>query len=164
MSAFRREVPKCGPVISLMTTFELMPTIEVKDPIPMVIVVAAALIDSDGRVLIAKRPSGKKMAGLWEFPGGKVEQGETPEGALIRELREELGIDVTENCLAPITFASYPYPEFHLLMPLYVCRVWEGQVKENERQELIWVFPRDLRDFPMPEADKPLIPILRDLI
>ena len=147
-----------------MSTLELMPTIEVEDPIPMVLVVAAALIDSDGRVLIARRPSGRKMAGLWEFPGGKVEQGETPESALIRELSEELGIDVTENCLAPLTFASHPYPEFHLLMPLYVCRVWEGQVKGNEKQALKWVFPRDLRDFPMPEADKPLIPTLRDLL
>ena len=106
-----------------MSTFELMPTIEVEDLIPVVIVVAAALIDTDGRVLIARRPSGKKMAGLWEFPGGKVERGETPESALIRELREELEIDVTENCLAPLTFASHPYPEFHLLMPLYICRV-----------------------------------------
>ena len=141
-----------------------MLTTEVEYPVPMVLVVAAALIDSDGRVLIARRPSGRKMAGLWEFPGGKVEQGETPESALIRELREELGIDVTKNCLAPLTFASHPYPEFHLLMPLYVCRVWEGQVKGNEKQALKWVFPRDLRDFPMPEADKPLIPTLRDLL
>ena len=147
-----------------MSTFELMPTIEVEGLVRMVLVVAAALIDSDGRVLIARRPSGRKMAGLWEFPGGKVEPGETPESALIRELREELGIDVTENCLAPLTFASHAYPEFHLLMPLYVCRVWEGQVKGNEKQALKWVFPRDLRDFPMPEADKPLIPTLRDLL
>jgi 8-oxo-dGTP diphosphatase len=130
----------------------------------LVLVAAAALVDSDGRVLIAKRPEGKTMAGLWEFPGGKVETGERPEPALIRELKEELGIDVTEACLAPLTFASHAYDTFHLLMPLYVCRRWIGTVTAREGQELKWVRPNRLRDHPMPPADLPLIPHLIDLL
>ena len=130
----------------------------------MVLVSAVALVDADGRVLIAKRPDGKSMAGLWEFPGGKVEAGERPELALIRELKEELDIDVTEACLAPLTFASHAYEKFHLLMPLYVCRRWKGTVTSLEGQELKWVRPNRLRDFPMPPADLPLIPHLIDLL
>lgn len=133
-------------------------------PLPLVLVAAVALVDADGRVLIAKRPEGKAMAGMWEFPGGKVETGERPELALIRELREELGIDVTEACLAPLTFASHAYEKFHLLMPLYVCRRWKGMVSALEGQELKWVKPNRLRDFPMPPADLPLIPHLIDLL
>ena len=128
----------------------------------IVLVSAVALIDPDGRVLLAQRPEGKNLAGLWEFPGGKVEQGETPEAALIRELREELGIDTWKSCLAPLTFASHSYDDFHLLMPLFVCRKWQGQVQGQEGQNLAWVRPEKLRDFPMPPADLPLIPILRD--
>ena len=131
---------------------------------PVVLVVAVALIDVDGRVLIAQRPAGKLMAGLWEFPGGKVRDGETPETALIRELDEELGIDVTENCLAPFTFASHAYDDFHLLMPLYVCRVWQGQMTPREGQALKWVRPMRLCDYPMPPADVPLIAMLRDFL
>jgi 8-oxo-dGTP diphosphatase len=131
---------------------------------PVVLVAAVALVDADGRVLIAKRPEGKAMAGLWEFPGGKVEAGERPEAALIRELHEELGIDVTQACLAPLTFASHAYPEFHLLMPLYVCRRWKGDLRAREGQELKWVRPKALRDYPMPEADVPLIPHLIDAL
>ncbi|MGE0006289.1 MAG: (deoxy)nucleoside triphosphate pyrophosphohydrolase [Parvibaculaceae bacterium] len=131
---------------------------------PLVLVAAVALIDVDGRVLIARRPQGKTMAGLWEFPGGKVEAGERPEAALIRELGEELGIDVTEACLAPLTFASHRYETFHLLMPLYVCRRWSGMVRPLEGQELKWVRPNRLRDHPMPPADLPLIPHLIDLL
>ena len=134
------------------------------DALPVVLVVAVALVDVDGRVLIARRPEGKPMAGLWEFPGGKVRDGEMPEAALIRELNEELGIDVTENCLAPFTFASHGYDDFHLLMPLYVCRVWEGQVAPREGQALKWVRPMQLRDYPMPPADVPLIAMLRDFL
>jgi 8-oxo-dGTP diphosphatase len=130
----------------------------------IVLVAAAALVDADGRVLISKRPEGKHLGGLWEFPGGKVEQGETPETALIRELKEELGIDVTETCLAPLTFASHTYPDFHLLMPLYVCRRWKGTVTALEQQELAWVRPLRLRDYPMPPADVPLIPHLIDML
>jgi 8-oxo-dGTP diphosphatase len=130
----------------------------------LVLVAAVALVDTDGRVLIAKRPEGKPMAGLWEFPGGKVEGGERPELSLIRELKEELGIDVTEACLAPLTFASHAYEKFHLLMPLYVCRRWKGMVTALEGQELKWVRPNRLRDFPMPAADLPLIPYLIDLL
>ena len=130
----------------------------------IVLVAAVALIDADGRVLITKRPEGKQFGGLWEFPGGKVEQGERPESALIRELKEELTIDVTESCLAPLTFASHAYEDFHLLMPLYVCRRWNGSVHGAEGQELLWVKPLKLRDFAMPPADKPLIPHLIDLL
>ncbi|MDA8643002.1 (deoxy)nucleoside triphosphate pyrophosphohydrolase [Alphaproteobacteria bacterium] len=128
------------------------------------LVVACALVDSDGRVLVAARPSGKSMAGLWEFPGGKVEAGETPEAALIRELKEELSIDVTAACLAPLSFASHAYDEFHLLMPLYVSRKWDGQIAPREGQETQWLRPRDLFDLPMPPADKPLIAALRDAV
>lgn len=128
----------------------------------IVLVSAVALIDPDGRVLLAQRPEGKSLAGLWEFPGGKVEEGETPEAALIRELREELGIDTWKSCLAPLTFASHSYDDFHLLMPLFACRKWQGQVQGQEGQNLAWVRPEKLRDFPMPPADLPLIPILRD--
>jgi len=127
-----------------------------------VLVAAVALIDKDGRVLLAQRPAGKPMAGLWEFPGGKVEPGETPEVALIRELGEELGIDTWASCLAPLTFASHSYNDFHLLMPLFACRKWQGIVQGREGQELAWVAPNRLRDYPMPPADVPLIPILRD--
>lgn len=126
--------------------------------------VAVALVDSDGRVLLAQRPAGKKLAGLWEFPGGKLHHGETPESALVRELREELGIDVSESCLAPLTFASHAYDSFHLLMPLYVCRRWEGQPKPCEGQQLAWVRPTRLSDYPMPPADRPLIAMLCDLL
>ena len=132
--------------------------------VKLVLVAACALIDADGRVLIAQRPEGKSMAGLWEFPGGKVETGERPEQSLIRELKEELGIVVKEDCLAPLTFASHLYPDFHLLMPLYVCRRWEGFVEALEGQRLKWVRATELRDFPMPPADEPLISHLTALI
>ena len=130
----------------------------------IVFVVACALVDADGRVLIAERPAGKAMAGLWEFPGGKVHADERPEDALIRELREELGIVVNEACLAPLTFASHTYPDFHLLMPLYVCRRWEGTVSAQEGQKLAWVRPNRLKDYPMPPADIPLISHLTTLL
>jgi 8-oxo-dGTP diphosphatase len=130
--------------------------------VKIVLVSAVALIDADGRVLLAQRPEGKSMAGLWEFPGGKVEAGETPEAALIRELKEELGIDTWQSCLAPLTFASHAYPDFHLLMPLFACRKWQGNATPREGQTLAWVRPAALRDYPMPPADLPLIPILRD--
>ncbi len=130
----------------------------------LLIVVACALVDADRRVLIAQRPEGKQLAGLWEFPGGKLDPGERPEAALIRELKEELGIDVKEPCLAPLSFASYAYPDFHLLMPLYICRRWEGIVSSREGQALKWVPPVKLRDYPMPPADEPLIPMLIDLV
>jgi len=130
----------------------------------VVLVVACALVDVDGRVLIARRPEGKPLAGLWEFPGGKVEPNERPERALIRELREELGIDVTEACLAPLTFASHGYRDFHLLMPLYVCRRWKGEIRPAEGQETAWVKPNRLRDYPMPPADVPLIAHLIDAL
>src|SRR5689334_24884569 len=130
----------------------------------LVLVVAAALVDSDGRVLIAQRPEGKSMAGLWEFPGGKIEADERPEDALIRELKEELGIAVKEACLAPLTFASHTYPDFHLLMPPYVCRLWEGTVTALEGQTLTWVRPNRLREYPMPPADEPLISHLMTLL
>ena len=129
-----------------------------------VLVAACALIDADGRVLLAQRPEGKPMAGLWEFPGGKVEPGERPEETLIRELKEELGISVSEACLAPLTFASHVYPDFHLLMPLYVCRRWEGIVVATEGQKLAWVRPNRLRDYEMPPADVPLISHLTALL
>ena len=130
----------------------------------LVLVVAVALVDADGRVLLAQRPAGKSLAGLWEFPGGKLDQGETPEAALIRELKEELGIDVSASCLAPFTFASYGYAGFHLLMPLYVCRKWQGAIVPKEGQRLAWVRPEKLGDYPMPPADTPLIAMLRDLL
>ncbi|WP_296766014.1 (deoxy)nucleoside triphosphate pyrophosphohydrolase [Sediminimonas sp.] len=128
----------------------------------IVLVSAVALIDRDGRVLLTQRPEGKAMAGLWEFPGGKVEPGETPETALIRELREELAIDTWESCLAPLTFASHGYDDFHLLMPLFACRKWQGIPAPQEKQALKWVRADALRDYPMPPADIPLVPILRD--
>jgi len=133
-------------------------------PLPIVLVAAVALFDADGRVLIAQRPEGKSMAGLWEFPGGKVHEKETPESALIRELKEELAIDVTEACLAPLTFASHRYETFHLLMPLYVCRRWEGTVAPQEGQAVKWVKPAQLADHPMPPADKPLVAMMRDFL
>lgn len=139
-----------------------MPTTGPDLAMKMVLVSAVALIDADGRVLLAERPEGKAMAGLWEFPGGKVEPGETPEAALIRELHEELGIDTWASCLAPLTFASHAYDDFHLLMPLFACRRWQGTPRPREGQRLAWVRATDLRDYPMPPADVPLIPILRD--
>ena len=132
--------------------------------IKLVLVVACALVDADGRVLIAQRPEGKTLAGLWEFPGGKLEAGERPEAALIRELHEEIGIIVQEACLAPLTFASHAYEDFHLLMPLYICRRWEGLAVAREGQNLAWVRANKLRDYPMPAADIPLIPHLIDLL
>jgi 8-oxo-dGTP diphosphatase len=132
--------------------------------VPVVLVAAVALVDADGRVLLARRPEGKHMAGLWEFPGGKVHEGETPEHALIRELKEELGISVAESCLAPLSFASHRYESFHLLMPLYVCRVWKGTVTAREGQELAWARPQELGRFAMPPADTPLVAQLRDLL
>jgi len=130
----------------------------------LLLVVAVALVDADRRVLIAQRPEGKAMAGLWEFPGGKVEPGETPEAALIRELEEELGISTKEACLAPVSFASHSYENFHLLMPLYACRKWQGQPVAREHTALKWVRPQALRDYPMPPADEPLIAALCDLL
>jgi 8-oxo-dGTP diphosphatase len=132
--------------------------------IKLVLVAACALIDADGRVLLAERPAGKAMAGLWEFPGGKVEAGERPEETLIREMKEELGIVIREPCLAPLTFASHAYPDFHLLMPLYVCRRWEGIVQAQEGQQLAWVRPNKLREYKMPPADEPLIAHLMTLL
>ena len=134
------------------------------DPKPLLLVAAAALVDVDGRVLICRRPEGKQLAGLWEFPGGKVEAGETPEACLIRELDEELGIQVTQACLAPFVFASHAYESFNLLMPLYLCRRWEGQVTAREHSGLAWVKPSKLTDYPMPPADAPLVAWLRDLL
>jgi 8-oxo-dGTP diphosphatase len=131
---------------------------------PLLLVAACALIDSDGRVLLARRPEGKAMAGLWEFPGGKLQPGETPEAALVRELKEELGIDVASNCLAPFVFASHPYERFHLLMPLFLCRRWRGVPQGNEGQALAWVRPDKLADYAMPPADRPLVPLLRDFL
>ena len=141
-----------------------MPAIAADPPPRIVLVSAVALVDADGRVLLAQRPAGKAMAGLWEFPGGKVNPGETPETALIRELAEELGIDVTASCLAPFTFASHSYPDFHLLMPLYICRKWSGIPVAREGQHLTWVRPARLGDYPMPPADTPLVAMLRDLL
>ncbi len=132
--------------------------------LPVVVVVAAALIDADGRVLLAERPPGKAMAGLWEFPGGKLRASETPEAALIRELKEELGIDVSARCLAPFTFASHRYEAFHLLMPLYLCRIWDGLVEAREGQRLAWVRGQNLGDYAMPPADVPLVAMLRDVL
>jgi 8-oxo-dGTP diphosphatase len=128
----------------------------------VILVSAVALIDPDGRILLAQRPEGKSMAGLWEFPGGKIEDGETPEDALVRELHEELGIETWNSCLAPLTFASHAYEKFHLLMPLFACRKWNGTPMPREGQVLKWVKPSQLRDYPMPAADIPLIPVLRD--
>ncbi len=133
-------------------------------PKNILLVAAAALLDVENRILIAKRPEGKALAGLWEFPGGKVNQEETPEQALCRELEEELSIDVCETCLAPFTFASYTYDDFHLLMPLYLCRNWDGDIQPLEGQEITWVRASKLKDYPMPPADAPLIPMLRDLL
>jgi len=130
----------------------------------LLLVVAAALTDRDGRVLLTERPEGKTMAGLWEFPGGKLMPGETPEAALLRELKEELDIDTEASCLAPLTFASHAYADFHLLMPLYVCRVWRGVPRPIEGQRLAWVRPNDMRNWPMPPADRPLVAMLRDLL
>lgn len=130
----------------------------------IVFVVACALVDADGRVLISQRPEGKALAGLWEFPGGKLEPGETPEESLVRELREELGIVTKPACLAPLTFASHPYEDFHLFMPLYICRKYEGIPRGLENQAIKWVKPKQLRDYPMPPADEPLIPVLIDLL
>ena len=132
--------------------------------LPLLLVSAVALIDSDGRVLISKRPEGKEMAGLWEFPGGKVKEIETPENALIREIKEELGIDISESCLAPLTFASHRYKNFHLLMPLFACRVWKGIPKPKEGQEIKWVHPMKLREYAMPPADEPLVTLLQDFL
>ncbi len=132
--------------------------------LPVLLVAAVALIDRDGRVLLARRPPGKEMAGLWEFPGGKLREGETPEAALIRELREELGIDTAQSCLAPLAFASHRYDDFHLLMPLFACRVWRGTARPREGQELKWVLPARLGDYPMLPADAPLVAQLRDLL
>ena len=131
---------------------------------PLLLVSAAALVDADGRVLLQQRPEGKAMAGLWEFPGGKVEAGETPEQTLIRELKEELDIDVTEACLSPLSFASHAYDDFHLLMPLFVCRRWSGTLRPLEAKALAWVRPLKMRDYAMPPADEPLIAVLRDLL
>ncbi|HHN67907.1 MAG TPA: (deoxy)nucleoside triphosphate pyrophosphohydrolase [Thermopetrobacter sp.] len=131
---------------------------------PLLIVVACALVDADGRVLLARRPEGKPMAGLWEFPGGKLRDGETPERAMVRELAEELGIGVDPACLAPLTFASHAYDDFHLLMPLYICRKWQGRVRPLEGQELAWVRKQRLRHYPMPPADEPLIAHLLDVL
>jgi 8-oxo-dGTP diphosphatase len=136
----------------------------VAQPLKTVLVAAVALVDGDGRVLLAQRPPGKSLAGMWEFPGGKVEAGETPEQALIRELKEELGLDVAASCLAPFTFASHSYDEFHLLMPLYVCRVWKGIATALEGQVLAWVRPSAMTGYAMPPADKPLVAMLRDLL
>ena len=130
----------------------------------ILLVAACALVDADGRVLLAKRPPGKPLAGLWEFPGGKIEPGETPEGALIRELKEELDIDVAAKCLAPLSFASHSYPEFHLLMPLFVCRRWDGDIAPQQGQELAWVRAQKLADYATPPADEPLKVVLRDLL
>ncbi|HXW71427.1 MAG TPA: (deoxy)nucleoside triphosphate pyrophosphohydrolase [Methylocella sp.] len=132
--------------------------------VKLLLVAAVALVDEGCRVLIAQRPASKSMGGLWEFPGGKVEEGERPEAALIRELGEELGIEVSEACLAPLTFASFAYPDFHLLMPLYICRRWQGFVRRREHQALKWVKPKELFSYPMPPADAPLIPALVDLL
>ena len=141
-----------------------MAPIGVEGGLRLVLVAAVALVDADGRVLLARRPEGKSMAGLWEFPGGKVHAGEAPEAALIRELKEELAIDVAESCLAPFAFASHRYPDFHLLMPLYVCRRWSGTPAALEGQELAWVRPARLGDYPMPPADRPLVALLQDLL
>lgn len=135
-----------------------------EEPLPLVLVAAVAMVDVDGRVLLAQRPEGKQMAGLWEFPGGKVHAGETPEAAVVRELREELAVDITESCLAPLTFASHAYDDFQLLMPLYACRVWKGTPTPLEGQALKWVRPLAMTSLPMPPADAPLVAMLRDYL
>ena len=145
-----------------MSCFEL-PAREAESK-PILLVAAIALVDADGRVLLARRPEGKSMAGLWEFPGGKVHAGETPERALIREVEEELGIDTKESCLAPLTFASHSYEDFHLLMPLFVCRVWRGAATPREGQQLAWARPNQMANYPMPPADVPLVAMLRDFL
>jgi 8-oxo-dGTP diphosphatase len=147
-----------------MDIFQSMPTTEAKSQRPLVLVSAVALVDIDGRILLAQRPAHKSMGGLWEFPGGKIEAGESPEAALIRELQEELDINTSESCLAPLSFASHAYDDFHLLMMLFVCRRWHGQPRPVEGGALKWVRPNQLRDYPMPPADIPLIPVLRDLL
>ena len=141
-----------------------LPRPENPSGLPIVLVAAAALVDAQGRVLLAQRPVGKSMAGLWEFPGGKVQEGENPEYALMRELEEELGIDTRECCFSPIGFASHAYDDFHLLMPLFVCRVWNGDIQAREGQVFAWVYPQDMYDYPMPEADIPLVYQLRDCL
>ncbi len=133
-------------------------------PLPTVLVSAICLVDSDGRVLMAKRPEGKAMAGLWEFPGGKIHEGETPEEALVREVHEELGIDITASCLAPLAFASHSYEDFHLLMPLFACRVWKGDLAPQEGQELKWVYPHKIAQLSLPAADVPLVALVRDFL
>lgn len=134
------------------------------EPLPLLLVAAVAMVDIDGRVLLAQRPKGRSMAGLWEFPGGKIHAGETPEGCVVRELREELGVDITESCLAPFTFASHRYDHAHLLMPLYLCRVWKGTPSPLEGQSLKWVRPLAMTAFAMPPADVPLVAMLRDFL
>ncbi|MBI1300341.1 MAG: NUDIX domain-containing protein [Alphaproteobacteria bacterium] len=138
------------------------PRPETSHGLPIVLVAAVALVDKEGKVLLAQRPEGKSMAGLWEFPGGKIEEGESPEFALVRELEEELGIQTRECCFSPIAFASHAYEKFHLLMPVFACRMWEGEIKPHEGQNIAWVLPQDMADYPMPEADIPLIYQLRD--
>jgi 8-oxo-dGTP diphosphatase len=147
-----------------MSTVIQPPKADVPMQTRLLFVVAAALIDPDNHVLITRRPAGKPLAGLWEFPGGKVHEGETPENALVRELREELGIEVCESCLAPFTFASHTYEHFHLLMPLFLCRKWDGDIVPREGQQMAWVRASRLGKYPMPPADIPLIPMLRDLL
>ena len=160
----RREAPNRRTTVTLQVRRLEAGAWREAHPAPMLLVVAVALVDGDGRVLLAQRPPSKVMAGLWEFPGGKLHDGETPEQALVRELNEELGIDTAESCLAPFAFASHRYENFHLLMPLYVCRKWKGQVRAREGQALKWVRPKELRVYPMPPADEPLVALLRDLL
>ena len=146
-----------------MSCFDSPHDPDLKD-LPVITVVAAVLVDRDGRILLAQRPAGKKMAGLWEFPGGKVEAQETPEAALVRELKEELGIDTRTSCLAPLTFVSHRYDDFHLFMPVFICRQWSGAVTPHEGQQIAWVKPQKLRDYPMPPADLPIIPVIQDWV
>ena len=141
-----------------------METGEALPPVKIIYAVAAVLVDRDGRVLLAQRPPGKKMAGLWEFPGGKIDPGETPEAALIRELHEELGIDTKASCLAALTFVSYRYDDFHLVMPVFVCRTWKGMLQSMEGQAFAWVYPKDFNKYEMPAADLPILPVLHDLL
>jgi 8-oxo-dGTP diphosphatase len=146
-----------------MSCFEAGKT-ETLPPVKIVHVAAVVLVDRDGRVLLAQRPEGKALAGLWEFPGGKIEAGETPEAALVRELKEELGIDTRESCLAPLSFVSHRYETFHLFMPTFVCRMWKGSPVGQENQKLAWVYPKDFRNYTMPPADIPLIPVIQELL